>query len=221
MYRLINGIEFLKSLPDKSVDGIFTDPPWGIRVSESSTGHRRPDAKIKGGSNWLELIKAMTDQGARILKENGRCLIWLGTRHVGPVIKVVDALEYRWMIFVRYMPPRYMATLQSYVDPIIYFAPAGAPWPDKIGGKCKPQEYYKASTGKRDTKHPCARPFERVLDILRDWFVPGEYVIDPFAGSDTTGVACRKLGIEWDSCEIDPEMYSTGEYRHAQGNLFE
>jgi DNA modification methylase len=29
MYRNYDGIKFLKELPDKSVDGIFTDPPWG------------------------------------------------------------------------------------------------------------------------------------------------------------------------------------------------
>lgn len=29
MYRNTDGIKFLKSLPDRSVDGIFTDPPWG------------------------------------------------------------------------------------------------------------------------------------------------------------------------------------------------
>jgi len=218
----MDGIEFMKSLPDKSVDGLFTGPPWGIRVSSSSTGHRRPDAKIKGGSNWLELIKDMTDEGARVLKDNGRCLIWLGIRYVGPVCKIVDALEYRWMIFVKFIPPRYMATLESYFDPIIYFAPFNAPWPGKIGvGKNKPQEYFKASTGKRDTSHPCARPFRTVKDILKDWFSEGEYVIDPFAGSDTTGFAARELNLKWDSCEIDPKMYPFGLERHRQGILFE
>lgn len=220
-YRLDDGINFLKSLPDKSVDGIFTDPPWGVRVSESSTGHRRPDLKIKGQSNWLNLIKQMTDEGARILKQNGRCLIWLGVRHVGPVIKIVDGLEYRWMVFVRYIPPRYVATLESYFDAIVYFAPFDSPWPSKVGNKNKPQEYVKASSGKPDTTHPCARPYRNVKQILGDWFSVGEYIIDPFAGSDTTGVACRELNLRWDSCESDPKMFKSGEERHRQGFLFD
>jgi len=221
-YRLMDGIEFLKSLPDHSVDGIFSDPPWGHRVSESSTGHRTKKGIIQGNENWLELIKGMTDEGARVLRNNGRCLIWLGVRHVGPVCKIVDALEYRWMVFVRYMPPRYMATLESYFDVVMYFAPFSSPWPGKTGvGKNKPQEYFKASTGKPDTAHPCARPYRCVRDILRDWFSEDERIIDPFAGSDTTGVAARELGLKWDSCEIDPKMYTTGLERHAQGILFE
>lgn len=58
-------------------------------------------------------------------------------------------------------------------------------------------------------------------EILKDCFRPDEYVIDPFAGSDTTGRAARELSLKWDSCEIDPKMYQTGIARHAQGILFE
>jgi site-specific DNA-methyltransferase (adenine-specific) len=215
MYRLTDGIEFMKSLPDKSVDGIFSDPPWGIRETEPSI--------IQGNSDWLGLIKTMTDEALRVLKDDGRCLIWLGMRHVGPVIKVIDALEYRWMIFVSYMPPRYMATLESYLDPIIYFSPPGSPWPKQQNGngKNKKQIFFKASTGKPDTAHPCARPYYQVKDILRQWFNEGDYVIDPFAGSDTTGVACRELNLKYDTCEIDPVMYETGLHRHKQQGLFE
>ncbi len=221
-YQLRDGIEFLKSLPDKSVDGLFTDPPWGIRVSESATGYRRPDSIIQGQSNWLELIKAMTDEAARVLKSDGRCLIWLGMRHVGPVCKIVDALEYRWMIFVYYIPSRYVASLESCLDPIIYFALPGSRWPSKrANGKSKGQMFFKASTGRSDTDHPCARPIQSVREILRDWFEEGEYVVDPMGGSNTTGVACEQLGIKSDVCEIDSAMYQTGLDRMAQGGFWE
>ena len=221
MYRLQDGIEFLKSLPDKSVDGIFTDPPWGVRISKSSTGHRRPDKMILGQSNWLELLRVMTDEGARILKPDGRCLIWLGCRHVGPAIKIIEALEYRWMIFVRYIPSRYLGSIEGKFDTILYYSRFGALWPGKIGGRVKRQEFINVSGGIKDTSHPCPRPIKIVLAIISEWFSPGEYVIDPFAGSDTTGVAARGLNLKWDSCEIDPKMYETGIERHRQGFLFE
>jgi len=221
MYRLIDGIEFMRSLPAKSVDGIFTDPPWGARVSKNSTGHGRPDIKIRGQSNWLDLLRSMTEEGARVLKPEGRCLIWLGMRHVGPAIRSIDALEYKWMVLVRYIPSRYLAGLQSKFDPILYYSLFGAAWPKKIRRYNRPHEYVKASHGGKDSFHPFARPMKTVAAILYDWFSPGEYVIDPFAGSDTTGVACRELKINWDSCESDPKMYPTGIERHKQGHLFE
>lgn len=118
-YRNCDGIEFLRSLPAQSVDGIVTDPPWGGRT------------KIQGQKEYLELVKAM------------------------------------------------------------------------------------------DSGHPCARPIEVSRALLLDWFIQGEYIVDPFAGSDTTGVACREMLNPYDTCEIDPKMYVYGKRRHSQMLIFE
>lgn len=223
MYRFQDGIEFLRSLPDQSVDGIFTDPPWGSG----------PD--IMGQANAPKLIADMFSEAERILKPNGRVLVWMGIRFIEMVMmanwqvslcegKIVarKKLDYRWSIFCFYMPPRYFANMEAYADQILYFARSPQDsWPLKFNGKSLPQIYFKASAGKPDGIHPCSRPIKTIRDILLSWFRPGEYIIDPFAGSDTTGVACRELNLRYDSCEIDPIMYQAGLARHAQGILFE
>ena len=207
MYRLQDGIKFMKGLPSKSVDGIFTDPPWGGRT------------KIVGNDIYLKLIKKMTRQAARVLKPKGVCIIWMGTISMGRVIKEIKALEYKWCFYCRYIPPRFVCRFMSEMDPILVYMKKGAKYPRT------PQwissVYFKPSTGKKDTDHPCARPRIVVKRILNDFFKPGDYVIDPFAGSDTTGVSCRQLNIKSDTCEIDPAMYKTGLLRNEQGYLFE
>ena len=209
MYRNCDGIGFIKSLPDQSVDGIFTDPPWGSG----------PD--IPGQDQWKELVGEMASECPRILKPGARVVVWVGMRMVGDVIPILkEFLDYRWMFMVHYIPPRYMANFESSLDPIILFQREGDPWPKKINGRVR-SIYQKASTGRRDTIHPCARPFITVKHILSDLFKEGEYIIDPFAGSDTTGRASRELGLKWDTCEISPELYETGLERHRQGILFE
>lgn len=79
--------------------------------------------------------------------------------------------------------------------------------------------HYVAS-GKPEREHPCSRPIGAVHHILRDWFRPGDVICDPFAGSDTTGWAARRLGIGCYSFEIDPRIYQIAEARHAQQDLF-
>lgn len=207
MYRLTDGIEFLKSLPNKSVDGLFTDPPWGSG----------PD--IMGQDEWLDLIGNMTKECARIFKPGARALIWVGMRQMGDTIKAVKRLEYRWAIFCNYIPPRYIAGFESILDPILLFMRPGEKYPMRPM-KIR-QIYEKVSQGKCDTHHPCARPFVIVKNILRDWFDENEYVVDPFGGSDTTGVACRQLNLKYDTCEIDPRMYKYGLERNKQTYLFE
>lgn len=206
MYRLCDGIEFMKSLPDQSVDGMFTDPPWGVQAK-----------KMRGTENWLDLIWLATDECARIFKPGARALIWVGMIQLADVIRSVRALDYRWTVFCYYCPPRYIAHFESQLDPILLFQLPGDPLP-KSKLKLR-QIYQKYSKGRRDTMHPCARPFTTVKHILRDWFDEGEYVIDPFAGSDTTGVACERLNLRYDTCEVDPMMYRYGLDRHKTKTL--
>jgi len=54
-------------------------------------------------------------------------------------------------------------------------------------------------------KHPCEKPVELMEHIIRSSTRPGALVLDPFAGSGTTGVACRNLGREFVGIEMSEE----------------
>ncbi|MFX0198386.1 MAG: hypothetical protein ACFFCW_19885 [Candidatus Hodarchaeota archaeon] len=135
MYRLCDGIEFLKSLPDKSVDGIFTDPPWKMKGPCHDTKYNRARGiRLRGATQWRKLITEMTDEAARILNpETGRCFIWLGMTSLGEGLRAVNSLEYRFTFFVGWMRPRYVAGFELLLNPILYFAPRVLPgqWPAK------------------------------------------------------------------------------------------
>lgn len=53
------------------------------------------------------------------------------------------------------------------------------------------------------TPHPTQKPLELVRRLVAAAAGPGELVVDPFAGSGTTFVACEALGRRWLGCEID------------------
>ena len=221
MYRHTDGIDFMRHLPDESVDGIFTDPPWGSDLKHKIT------SRIPGCDKWKELLGDLNEEAPRILKPGGRVLIWVGARIMGDVIKILSNLEYRWFIVCHYIgASRFCAVFIADIDPILYFAKPGDPWP-KRGSNFKlpflKQTYRNISGSNRHYRsdHPCPRPYRVVKEIIGDWFDPGEYIMDPFAGSDTTGYACRNLEIRSDTCEIDQKLYQTGLNRHAQGLLFE
>jgi DNA modification methylase len=44
-------------------------------------------------------------------------------------------------------------------------------------------------------------------DHILSWSNPGDVVLDPFAGSGTTGVEALKLGRRFIGCEISPEYH--------------
>lgn len=59
--------------------------------------------------------------------------------------------------------------------------------------------------GERGGKpHPTTKPLPLLLELVSLFTDPGDLVLDPFAGSGTTGVACKMLGRRFIGIEIDP-----------------
>ncbi len=52
-------------------------------------------------------------------------------------------------------------------------------------------------------QHPATFPDALAIDIVRCFAAPESTVLDPFAGSGTTGVACIQTGRNFIGCEID------------------
>jgi len=53
--------------------------------------------------------------------------------------------------------------------------------------------------------HPNEKPLSLMLDLVAK--APAGVVLDPFAGSGTTGVACARLGRKFIGCEIEPRYF--------------
>jgi len=49
--------------------------------------------------------------------------------------------------------------------------------------------------------------------LIRDFTDPGEVVLDPFSGSGTTGVACKRLGRAFIGWERDLKYHAIAERR--------
>ena len=57
----------------------------------------------------------------------------------------------------------------------------------------------------RNAEHPTMKPIEILAKFVRNSSRKGESVLDPFAGSGSTMVACEKLGRKCYSMELDPK----------------
>ena len=64
-------LEFLKSLPDNSIDSIVTDPPAGIAFMNKDWD------KDKGGKKeWMSWMQSVMEECLRVLKPGGHALVW-------------------------------------------------------------------------------------------------------------------------------------------------
>lgn len=68
------------------------------------------------------------------------------------------------------------------------------------------------NVSKKDISHPCVMPVQVMENIIK--IIPSELVVvDPFMGSGTTGIACKRLGREFVGIEIDPEYFEIAKRR--------
>jgi DNA modification methylase len=73
-------------------------------------------------------------------------------------------------------------------------------------------------------EHPVAYPVELPMNCIGAATEPGDTVLDPYAGSASTGVACVKLGRSFIGIEIDEGYFNIAVERirkaYAQPDLF-
>lgn len=60
--------------------------------------------------------------------------------------------------------------------------------------------------GGRRNHHPTVKPIELMRYLVRLVTPPGGFVLDPYAGSGTTGIAAALEGARFVGCELDPEF---------------
>lgn len=72
--------------------------------------------------------------------------------------------------------------------------------------------------------HPTQKPIGMLEWIVRNYTKEGDIILDPFSGSGSVAIACRKNRRNYIACELDEEYYNASKERmdkiFAQQSLF-
>ena len=185
-----NCIELLKSMPDKSVNLILTDPPYGIGLEY--------DNYDDSEENWIKLMTDFIPEAARVAK-----MVIMPSCKIKMLKWIYQNFPPDWLI-CWYKGSTGHASFIGFND-----------WePHLVYGRTKNRlymhDYFKtvSSPPKGSFEHPCPKPEEWASWIIKRATEEGDIVCDPFTGSGTTGVVCKKLnrkfiGIEWSQKYVD------------------
>ena len=189
-------LEWLRRLPDESIDAVITDPPWANCAIDTGWG---------GNIWWQEIVGEIE----RVVGGKGKILIHLNSSSDPRIYLEAFRRPFVHMCWLSYAVPRYRGNILNCADVVYQFGRGFLP----RGRKVLTQEFRATSKGQKDSEHPCPRNLQHLVGLLRSQVGPGRTVLDPFAGSGTTLVAAKMLGIKYLGCEINSSYIAMAEKR--------
>lgn len=236
-------IEILNTLPEKSIDLVFADPPYNLQLRREL--HRPNMTRVHGvADEWdkFESLQAYDDftrqwlsACKRVLKPAGSLWV-IGTYHnifrVGAILQDLGFWILNDVIWLKTNPmPNFRGVRFTNAHETLIWASTG---PD-----ARYTFNHHAMKGLNDEKqmrsdwwllplaggaerlknengekaHPTQKPEALLYRILLASTHPGDVVLDPFFGSGTTGVVAKRLHRHWIGIEREPRYIALAQKR--------
>jgi DNA modification methylase len=230
--KLYNGdcLEVMKLIPDKSIDSIITDPPYGTTACKW-------DSVIPFEPMWKQLN--------RIIKSNG-AIVLFGSEPFSSALRMSNIKNYKydWVWDKRFKTGLFNCKkmpLRQHED-IIVFNAINVYNPQMTKGnyrnkKIQPtknfttygqlknpvdnfnDQYYPSSiiqfsnANQKSKQHPTQKPVALMEYLIKTYTNEFETVLDFTMGSGTTGVSCCNLNRDFIGIELDKHYFKIAEER--------
>ena len=230
-------VEVMKEMPAGSIDCMVTDPPYGIDwAGEKSIQRNRERAKGGSGTRAHEAIAndkefdlvwqlAWMKAAYRVLKDGAHIYVFCSEHYVGEFRSaIVEAgFSLKRMLIWNKKHHGIADLIGGYLPmtELILFAHKPAPRGEERALERARQTNVIEVAGIRKMEfHPTEKPTGVLRPLILNSTKEGETVLDPFAGSGSTGVAAKEEHREPVLIELNPKYVKVIEGRLAQGGLF-
>ena len=231
--ELLNGdcLELLQNIPDKSIDMILTDPPYGTTACKW-------DSVIPFAPLWEQLN--------RIIKDNG-AIVLFGSEPFSSALRMSNIKNYKYdWVWDKKLGTGFLNAkkqpLRRIENIIVFYKKQCCYYPimrkgvkrfkghkeyhslDKIYGDFKAtnkinNEYYPTSilefsnADKTGKLHPTQKPVPLLEYLIKTYTLENETVLDFTMGSGSTGVACVNTNRDFIGIELDDKYFSIAKDR--------
>lgn len=230
-------VKRMKELPDNSIDIILTSPPYNFGMEYSTYEDKRPY------DEYLDWLLSVWKECYRILKDDGRIIVNIQpissdgylTHH--DIAKQLIDIGFKYKAEILWEKNNYncaYTTWGSWKSPSAPYIKYS--W-EFIYVFCKndlthkgnkeniditDEEFKQYTYGKwsiapeinmKKYNHPAMFPEELPYRCLKLFSYQGDTVLDPFMGTGTTGVVCKKLKRNFIGIELDKEYFNTAKQR--------
>jgi len=241
--KIVNGnsLEILKTIPNKTFDLVFADPPYNLQIGKKL---KRPDdSKVNGVNDEWDQFESFNDydnfckfwltECKRVLKDNGS--IWvIGTYHnifrLGYHIQNMDYWILNDVIWKKNNPmPNFRGTRFTNAHETLIWASKHKKSKYTFNYqslKCLNDDLQMRSDWalpicngseriKKNGKkvHSTQKPESLLHRILLASTNKNDFVFDPFLGTGTTAIVAKKLGRNYFGIEKEKKYFKTAKQR--------
>ncbi len=234
----LDPVSGLASLADDSVDVTITDPPY----SQHTHAKQWTSAALTNGEQRGKVSKKGRSFDAVSSGHTGLNFAHITTEQAGAVAVEIARVTKRWALIFTDLEGIALWTMATanagldYVRTCIWDKIDGAPqftgdrpaagaeaivvvhrkgkkrW---NGGGRRNVFRYEVNGQRGEKPHPTTKPLPLMRDLVQLFSDPGELVLDPFAGSGSTGIACRMESRNFVGWELDETYFEIAKRKIA------
>ena len=216
--------EFMSKLPEESCDLIIVDPPYPIGTNHG-TNRFTENGWFEGSQDnyddvWYNTYKSLLYRQLDILKTGRHIYTFVDEKNLFLLKPVIDDyFEFKKVIVWH----KGIIGLGFHYRNIIEYILMHSKGTSTMKITRSPN-FYRGDKPKH-LDHPTPKPTGLYRWLIRNSTLPGEVVLDCFAGSGTIGVAALREERDFLGCEIEEKFVKIANERinkeRNQGNLFD
>jgi DNA modification methylase len=198
-------IETMRSMPERSVDFILTDPPYLVNYRDRAGRSIRNDAN----ADWL---KPAMGEMYRVLKQDRVAVVFYGWTRVDAFFEAWREAGFRpvgHLVFRKTYSSK--SRFLRYHHEQAYLLAKGRP---PLPKEPLPDVMEMPYSGNK--LHPTQKPVSVLASLIRSFSLPDDLVFDPFAGSGSSCAASILTGRRYLGMELDEAYYQQAAARIAR-----
>ena len=216
-------LQFKRQIPDKSIDLIVTDPPYGINFKSPWQTYQKHIAN-DSFDDWLIILPQMLKEFKRVLTDSGCCCCCCGGGGKTPVTAIftIEAIKHFnliqtlvWRKFIglgwRYRPSYENIVILSKDKDNYSFYDESKSCSNVIEGINQDIPI--------EGEHPTQKLVQLMSRLIQTHSKAGDLILDAFAGGGSTLVAAKELGRRFIGIEIEPKYVEIANRRLQQEYL--
>ena len=214
----MNYLTGVRDIDDNSIDLVVTDPPYklvaGGKTSGNTAGIFAPSEASRSGKCFKENNIKFSDWSLdtyRILKDGGHCYVMVNDRNMQELLNAFTEVGFK-VLNILFWDKGNVTPNKWYMKAgefIVMFRKGAAVNINNMGDSTLLS--FKNGIGHK--LHPTEKPIDLMSKLILNSSKESNIVVDPFVGSGTTAIACKKYKRQYIGFELDTTYSDLAEKR--------